>query len=241
MCHAFAFSCRDALTRATRHSSPRPFMDDTLNWNDLHDGDLLFYMAVRDEAPAEASQAWRVFHNRHAGYVLRFCRRLARGDGALLTDRGAEDLTADTLLRAFERAETFDTPESDPDAIRRLVRGWLGKIAENIVRSVLRGQLRRQDVEDVEAIGTGADPGNDPRVALVVEGLGTLTEKEHRVLRATAHWYDEDLGHFNPPKGVMEDLALELGVLPASLRKIRERALSKLKDYMEICTGEDRS
>lgn len=221
----------------------RQHMDDAIDWDNVDDGELLFYMAFRDEAAAEAREAWHHFHDRHAKYVLGVCRRLARDAGALLDDRGAEDLAGDTLVRAYERAETFTTKEEDPVVVRRQVQAWLGVIARNIMRSVLRGRMNRPDVEDVDMdqIRARAHPASEPQVALVNKALETLSDKECRVLRATAHWYDEDRGYFNPPKGVMEELARELGALPVSLRKIRERALRKLREYIEHNTGEDRS
>jgi len=107
-------------------------------------------------------------------------------------EQGVSDVVADTFLRAFESAATFDAGGiTDPERLRRRTRAWLGRIAERLVQNVLRH--RRPTYWEPELLAEVAEeppPAVDsPHAALVREALSQLTEREQIVLRTTFQWH----------------------------------------------------
>ena len=105
------------------------------------DADLLVYMAMAGDDPAVAREAWEELYRRHADYLFGVCLR-AYGD-LLGGQAGVCDLVADAFRRAYEHAESFDPAAiADPERQRLRVRGWLGRIAERLALTILRGRKR---------------------------------------------------------------------------------------------------
>jgi len=99
----------------------------------------------RDEA------AFAALVHRHAGAVFGFVLRRVR-DRAL-----AEDLTQETLLRAWRGRETYRGGDER-------MRGWLLAIAGNVVRDQARMRARRVAESPADAAGDLAAEGSDPAV-----------------------------------------------------------------------------
>jgi len=108
---------------------------------DEKDADLLTFMTMADEDPAVARAAWEAFYRRHAAYVYGVCvRAYAKILGG---EAGVCDLVADTFKRAYEHAETFEAGGiTDPERMRLRTRAWLGRIAERLAQTRLRGRKR---------------------------------------------------------------------------------------------------
>ena len=105
------------------------------------DADLLVYMAMAEDDPGVAREAWDELYRRHADYLFGVCLR-AYGD-LLGGQAGVCDLVADAFRRAYEHAESFDAAGvGDPQRLRLRVRGWLGRIAERLALTILRGRKR---------------------------------------------------------------------------------------------------
>ncbi|MCI0458582.1 MAG: sigma-70 family RNA polymerase sigma factor [Gemmataceae bacterium] len=200
------------------------------------DGDLLVYMSLREDAPAHACAAWAEFYRRHVGYLYPVCRR------ALSTvsrcPLAPEDLVQDTFRRVYEHAGTFDAGDvRDPDGLRRLVRAWLGAIATNLVRDVLRERETVPpevllDPELCSAVAARSDCGPPADLLAIAREVMTtdLSAEEQEVLRITYEWYDPDREHQRLPNDIAADLAGRLRTTTENLRKIRQRALRKFKE-----------
>jgi RNA polymerase sigma factor (sigma-70 family) len=190
------------------------------------------------EDGAAARAAWGEFHRRHAEYLYAVC---VRAYGALLGgEPGAADLVSETLLRAFEHASAFDPGDiEDPDRQRRRVRAWLGRIAERLAKTALRGRshgprqaLDPREWEELPHGGTNPE-GNGESIERVRAALAALTEKEQVVIRATFQWYRPGEPHQRLPNDVAADLAATLRTTPENLRQIRRRALKKVRAWLE--------
>jgi hypothetical protein len=157
-----------------------------------------------------------------------------------------EDIVQDTLLKAFQKAATFQSETNlDAESQCRLVRAWLGRICENIVRDYFRGQPQVDFVDDdvLEAhkavgsspaeFGDEADCPMVTRLQMIEDALQTLTETEQEVLRTTAMWYKPGQKAQKLPHSVMTELATSLKTNPVNVRKIRERGISKVRSYIE--------
>ncbi|MHC4717688.1 MAG: RNA polymerase sigma factor [Planctomycetota bacterium] len=198
------------------------------------DADLLAYMAMAGDDPAGARAAWEAFYRRHAEYLHAVC---LRAYGPLLGgDAGAADLVADTFQRAYQRAGTFDSAGiDDAERLRLRARAWLGRIAQRLAQTALRGRGRMptrfldQDAwQQVarEPARAGAEAEAIQRVRRAIE---SLNDKEQTVIRVTFQWYQPDREHQRLPNDVAADLAATLGTTPENLRQIRRRALRKIE------------
>ncbi len=213
-----------------------PMLDNCSFLSEEADNQLLVRMRMRDEDPSAAREAWAEFYRRHVEYLYRVCRRAYSG---VLDEAGIRDLAQDTFIRAYERAETFDSGElTDPEKLRLRARAWLGKIALNILRTMLRGQagtsthsLEWEEWEKVPEPPPAVN-SNSIESGLVRNALATLPEREQHVLRVTYQWYRPDKKHQRLPHGVVANLAETLGTTPVNIRQMRSRALKKIEQYL---------
>jgi DNA-directed RNA polymerase specialized sigma24 family protein len=207
--------------------------------NACGDFELLHLMATADDDAAR--DAWKEFHIRHVGYLYGVCQRALK---ATLWDHRIDDVVQDSLLKVFQKAATFHgEPHLDFESQRRMVRAWLGKICENLVVDCFRDQPLVDFVDpDVLAthraceikVGEEEGRGSTPSLAqLVGEAFDILTEREQEVLNATAMWYKPGQKAQKLPNSVMTELTTSLKTNSANVRKIRERAVAKVRSYVE--------
>jgi RNA polymerase sigma factor (sigma-70 family) len=203
------------------------------------DGDagLLHLMALQDDS---AYEAWDEFYARHVTYLYGIC---AQAFTKIVGPHKIEDIVQDTFVRAFQRAAQFSLEGNiAPADERRLVRGWLGKISENIVRDYFRGQPEVDFVDEqaleiyeaarqagVEEIGNN-ESGDFEQMENAFE---TLTEDEKHVLRTTGLWYKPGQKQQRLPNSVMVELAASLNTNATNVRKIRSRGIAKVKSFFE--------
>jgi len=209
------------------------------------DGELLAYMSMQGEFPEHAREAWAELYRRHVRYMHhvggKFLAALPRPPTT------AKDLVNDTFLRAFKKAGTYCEPSGlDQDAKRRYVRAWLAKVARNLIRDLLRavpedGPDRQLDDEgwNEQAAPTAGEEGASPAVlAVLVEVLqNDLDEREREVLRKTYQYWVPGRTAQRLPNKVAEEVAQQLGTTSENLRKIRQRALKKVREGLERRLG----
>ena len=199
---------------------------------------LLLYMACCDEDEPRARAAFTVFYNRHKEYLYRVCagRFGSSMDGA----EKAADLVTDTFVRAYESADTFDLDSTlTDDEARRCVRAWIGKIAKNLFLSLHNANadtlllseeegenLDRQCAEETENPETWSENRR-----LLEEALDTLNEKERIVINFTYAYYKLESENQRLPNHVSQQIAEMIGTKRSTLRKIRQRAIDKIKAY----------
>ncbi|MGI8835653.1 MAG: RNA polymerase sigma factor [Pyrinomonadaceae bacterium] len=201
------------------------------------DEDLLVYMTMRDDDSSIANAAWAEFYQRHLQYLYRCCCRLSRG---ILDEAGARDLVQDTFIRAFNKAATFNGDRIiDPDRLKRRTRAWLGRIALNIFRDMLRGRDGTREVPlDDNDIGAEPElvqssPSTSANRLLLDEAIDSLSEREQIVLRTTFQYYQPGKQNQHLPHDVVEDLAKSLETTSDNVRQIRSRALRKINQHIK--------
>lgn len=197
-------------------------------------------MARRHEDEVWADAAFCEFYSRHSSYMYVVCCDVAEG---LHGEAWIQDVFEQTFERAYEIAGSFKLSKPVPqDQETRLVRGWLGKIANFQLRALLRNHESEQTYgeekwEEIDCT-TGGEPADEdaPCVPherkLIDEALETLTERAQLVIRTTFQYHRIGKKHQRLPNKVAQDLAEKLGTTPENLRKIRERALENIKDYV---------
>jgi RNA polymerase sigma factor (sigma-70 family) len=214
--------------------------DSSLDFSQEPDEDLLVYMTMRDDDSSVANEAWAEFYKRHIDYIYGICCRVSR---CVLADSGPEDLAQLTFIRAYEKASTFKSGGiKDPGMLRLRVRAWLGRIAQNIYRDMLRGRkdarelaIDREELEEVpEPIQ--AAPTTSAYKRLLDEAIDSLSEKKRHVLRVTYQYNRPGKEHQRLPNDVAEDLAKTLNTTSLNIRQLRHRGLREIDQYIKSKT-----
>jgi RNA polymerase sigma factor (sigma-70 family) len=196
---------------------------------------------IADGKQPWADVAFQVFFDRHKSYMWVVCSRVAAN---LKGDSWAQDLVNDTFARAYQKAGTFalppDTKSEDESTV---IRAWLGKIATRLLQQRLKrfGSDSTKTDEEWAAIESGIPSVSEalaPQVPseelmLIEAALDTLPDREAHVLRITFQYHRPDKRFQRLPNSVVQELAATLGTSPEYLRKIRERALKKVFQYVE--------
>lgn len=207
--------------------------------DEVSDFELIRRMAEHETDFGGAREAWAVFYVRHHAFLVAVCSSDYR---YLLGVDGVRDVVQDAFLRAFDRAKTFDyVMGCDARIQHRRARGWLARIAQNIVRDRYRGQpdICFVDEEDIEVLGSAGDhcdegpevPENK-RLQLLEQALASLSETEQAVLRTTMLWWQAEQQHQRMPHKALQQLSHQIGKSPENVRQIRSRALKKLQQYL---------
>jgi RNA polymerase sigma-70 factor (ECF subfamily) len=175
-----------------------------------------------DQARAGDAGARRTLYTQHVDRVFRTVR------GMLRSDADAEDVTQDALLTVLTSLNKYS-----PRADARFA-AWVTTIAVNTVRR--RFRRRRPELtatgELPETPDEAADPGDDldrarERRALLI-ALGELPERE-RVIVSLRYG-----GELNA-----SEIAGAVGIEPATIRKILERARTRLGARIEALLSPD--
>ena len=169
-----------------------------------------------EQARAGDAGARRALYTQHVDRVFRTVR------GMLRSDADAEDVTQDALLTVLTSLHKF-TPR--PDA---RFAAWVTTIAINTMRR--RFRRRRPELTATggfpETPGDPADPADDldrarQRRALLM-ALGELPGRERTIVSLR---YGAELN--------ASEIAATLGIEPATVRKILERARTRLGERIE--------
>lgn len=205
------------------------------------DEDLLVMMTWRDTDPEEAREAWAEFYNRHIGYIYAVCERVCQG---LLSPDAIKDTAVDTFVKLYEGAAARYEPGDalSPDDGRRRVLGWLGVVAENVTRDRLRGRRdgtasKNIDWEcwkSVEELPSVVESKDTAVVRAAMQEV--LTDRECHVLRVYFQYFDPDNPSARLPSDILQELAEQLNTTHVNLRKIKERAINKLKQKLSLDT-----
>lgn len=204
------------------------------------DEDLLVYMSMQADDRSSAEDAWEEFYKRHEGYLMAVCGRSFR---VTLGDLGVQDLVQDTFVRVFQKAHTYKpVGVSSEDRARANVRGWLGKIANNLFLSSLRRQPQVDYLDDPFATivdkrateeATETQAGESEELSLLRKALQTLTEREREVLIASYAWYEAGTGCKKMPTEELKGLMERFQTTDVNIRQIRSRAFRKLEQYLQ--------
>ena len=175
-----------------------------------------------EQARAGDTGARRTLYMQHVDRVFRTVR------GMLRCDADAEDVTQDALLTVLTSLNNY-TPRADARFA-----AWVTTIAVNTVRR--RFRRRRPELtatgELPETPDDAADPADDldrarQRRALLI-ALGELPERERAIVSLR---YGAELN--------ASEIAATVGLEPATIRKILERARTRLGARIEALLSPD--
>lgn len=198
---------------------------------------ILEMMALRAINEAVAEAAFEVFYERYAKFVecttLRVCK-----DYPGRKDELAEAIINNTFLKAYKRASTFDPSKVKKADMAAGIKAWLGTIADNEYKQLLRQAEEHpmlRLVEDVAIFEDGELPDTEDQEEgpvsyerdLLDQALATLSERERYILvQSAAH---EKEGH-NLPAEFLNNTCKLFNITKLYFRKIKSDALKKVKD-----------
>ena len=169
-----------------------------------------------EQARAGDTGARRKLYLQHVDRVFRTVR------GMLRSDADAEDVTQDALLTVLTSLNKY-TPRADARFA-----AWVTTIAANTVRR--RFRRRRPELTATGELPETSDDAADPAEALdrarqrraLLIALGELPERERAIVSLR---YGADLN--------ASEIAAIVGIEPATIRKILERARTRLGERIE--------
>jgi RNA polymerase sigma factor (sigma-70 family) len=221
------------------------------------DGELFALMAERDPASKEA---WAEFYRRYVEDFHQLVCRL-RGVPQARIDGLVQDtmIQAYRAARTFKEGDVSDAAASRRHTLTWLCRiarnlhwytlrqqggaqvislpGQDGEDDSQLStkgRRLSRGELLRE-IKDAEDMVSGG--GHVSQVSryrrLLREALDTLPERERDILVATFEYYELGKKQQRLPNAVVKRICEAYRISPACLRKLRERTLKKIRQYVE--------
>lgn len=189
----------------------------------LSDGDLLEYVCANhgDEV------AYSEFVNRFLSELQDICEKLCARKK--LDDHIGLQIAIDCFEKA-RRSASFDKRKANQTDERKAVVGYLYRVAYNLFTDHYNNSKKEVEYHSTyfdELQSEVADLNTLQNQKEVTDQiLKKLNKKEQRVLLVDIEYKRH---HRYLPDNIIDALSVELGVKPASIRKLRERAKNKVK------------
>ncbi|WP_322937577.1 sigma-70 family RNA polymerase sigma factor [Nocardioides bizhenqiangii] len=163
--------------------------------------------------PEDLATAMRQLHDEHAASLWAFCLHLTGNDRA-----HAEDVTQETLLRAWRNARVLE--ES-----RGSVRSWLFTVARNIVIDEWRTKRSRKEIptDDLAELSGAEDRTDQLLLSWVVAEALTQLSREHRAVLLECYYRGQSVA----------EAARRLGIPEGTVKSRTHYALRALRLSLE--------
>ena len=197
----------------------------------LSDIEIIERMSYGEVDTKKSHDAFGEFHRRYAEWVFSTCSYICR----MLPDSGqiAKDLTEDILIRAFSYAGSYN-----PN--RASMKTWLNKIAQNEFNDFYAEYRKNHSIEAAEEdrsttlVIENDEPIDRSKVNTdrLGEALIHLSDQERDIV--LTHMMHKDIDNLDSqiPAEIMDDLCRHYKKKPNAIRKIKSRAMSKIKAFM---------
>ena len=201
----------------------------------VDDAGLLAYIAAQADNDQLARVAFQVFYTRYEGYVFTVARRVCASHPGSSHEL-FEAVYQNTFMRVFTRAATFDPSKVTANDLIAGVKAWLGRIADNELKQLLRertGQPLLQLVTEIALFEDGMLPDSPEDAGspvslerqLLDQALATLSERDRYILLQSMAYEQE--GKYLPAAFINDTCAL-FGITKLNLRKIKSTAYKKV-------------
>jgi len=198
----------------------------------LSDAEVAERMSFGELDVAKSHSAFAEFHRRYAGFIFSTCSYVCR----MLPDSQevAADLTESILIRAFSYAGSYN-PQ------RASIKTWLNKIAQNEFNDFYADFRKNHPVKvddaDLDDVSLKIeDDFQIDRKKINTEkmeaALNELTAMERDIL--LTHMMHKDIENLDSqiPAAVMTELCHLYHKKPYGIRKIKSRAMAKIKVFI---------
>lgn len=196
------------------------------------DEDLFVLMSFKADNEEEAKEAFRIFYDRYKKLLWFLCNNVcSRFDGN--REELAKDVFNNVMMAIYEHP-TFDSKKSKLST-------WISRIAKNEMLDLidllkekrigekffshLNGNIvspiYEEDYDDIEI--------DTPRKVILDDTIKMLSEKDQEILLTYMMYQD---GNKHLPDEVLKELCDKYETTSVNLRKIKERALQKVKTFI---------
>ncbi|HEY5746110.1 MAG TPA: sigma-70 family RNA polymerase sigma factor [Chryseolinea sp.] len=198
----------------------------------LPDIDIIERMSFSEHDAAKSHEAFAEFHRRYAEFIYSTCFYVCR----MLPepDEAAADLTERILVRSFSYAASYN-----PN--RASVKTWLSKIAQNEFNDYyseyrkhhpLAAEDDRNDTISIDSVDHEKVDRTKVNGGRIEMALDSLTPMEKDIVLVHMMYKDIDNLDSQIPKPVMDELCVRYDKKPHAIRKIKSRALIKIKAFI---------
>jgi len=204
-------------------------------FTDDSNAELLGYMAMAEDDPEGARNAFAEFYERHVGWTHSIIARLP--NTASISREDIVDIVQDTFLDAFRGAGTFKVkPVTNPDSERRQARAWIGGIAKRVILRHLTGSTPLVDADEIYAAAPAADDPEQPEPPLVIAArtfLEQLDERDKDILLTWLYEYKPGQQSQRISNTESKALAERLHTSPENIRQRRKRLFDKFRATLQ--------
>lgn len=190
------------------------------------DEDLFIMMSQRNEKEKEAQEACRIFYAKYEKFLWNLCLRVCNNNEEL-----AKDVFMNTMTAVYLKAHSYNAAKSK-------VTTWISNIAKHEMLDMLDilNEKRIGEKSFVELDGNIAIPDvkdniniETPNEKALNEALQVLSQKERDILLTYMMYYD---GNKHLPNEDIKFLCERYETTSVNLRKIKQRALEKVKNHI---------
>ncbi len=173
----------------------------------------------REEAMSAFGELYDIYKDVLWGLCVKVC-----GNNA------TADLVYERTLKNIQNHPNYDYQKYKVSFVT-----WMSRIAQNAWRDVIKKSVPIADdaIDDIiasEVCLDEEDRGPSANARLIDEAMAELTEREREILKIYLT-YDTDK-RLHVPQDVLDELQKRYQTTPANLRKIKSRALEKVRDYV---------
>lgn len=210
--------------------------ESNIDFNSVPDKDLFFYMACTEEDSVTADVAFNEFYSRYKAYTFHICRNrfLSRRQ---FDEEDLKSFFHNVFLKIYEKSDTISFDNQIPDQeIEYAIKAMIGSFVEFEAKEYFRVrgnenlQIDYSDEDQDLITMEKSDSVQSIESKVLDKALDTLPEKSRLILLELFR-YDDD--GKNTPSRVLDELCKYFDTTKPTLRKTKERALKKVKEYIE--------
>ncbi len=195
------------------------------------DLELIENMALGDMDTKNSSEAFTEFHRRYAQTLYTTCYYICRIMAN--QEESAMDITESVLIKAFSYADSYN-----PN--RASIKTWLNRIAQNEFNNYYVDHRRNHPLdmepenEDVTLAIDDSPPIDRTKIngEILEQALDNLTPMERDIVMT--HMFHKDIDNLDTqiPDEVMKELCKVYKKKPVTIRKIKSRAITKIRSFI---------
>jgi RNA polymerase sigma factor (sigma-70 family) len=200
--------------------------------------ELMLCIAERTTDQGTAEAAFVEIIHRYRGYFYKVCDNIVNGRVSGTSWLSVDDLLSIVLFKIWEHAGQFDEPGGlSTEEQEKCFLAWCGKIANHAAIDEMSKSNQEELKDDLfwenwQPVALEPSISSDSKYAETFqEAFEQLDQRSKEVLLATAFYMRPNAGHQRIPPEENKELAARLGVTTASLRKIRERAYTQIRQF----------
>lgn len=202
--------------------------------------DLLAIIGMKDdpEMVSDAKAAFNEFYGRFRNFVYRVCFNLSKSFEN--NKQVSEDIFQDTFIDVYKNAGRFDASQFKD--VGRGIKAWLSGISRNAFLKYIDKASRFEpealiiekyfhELLDEPSDDINFEDLSSIELQAIKNALNSLNKKEREILLIYFQFYDGE--KFNVPKKIRLGLAKAHNIQPDSLRQTKDRALKKIRKYIQ--------